>query len=533
MWGMNPRNDSPIKEREIADIRYDGIIIESEKLYERKRWNIFNANTEKFDIGLFSQETLNYIYKNKNKNYKYDIILDEDNNTKLFREIMYEAKVKHFEDTEKEKLLENLKELNLELTQNIEALQKSRYSKDYDNKVNIIRKFFADNKNTYLYYKKLFDIYNGKWNLNNFSEKDLELFISFSDLQIYFLYFPNKYIDTVTPKYNDLKKKVISNNDLSLTDKARIICGFSKFCSTLLTRNMIPELFIVNELKEDDPFRIALDKYKVIINELKEYSGYFKKLLILDMGNSEIINEWDLKDSKMVYQGIDKFYFNTKYDNYKNELTKFNSQKASAKEKLTKLTFPVLSMMTLKQVKEHLLDILPKYFFKISNYQYNSVSDSVNRISYFNEKRMLEFPFSEKIIMPQEYVLPIMIEISNGTYFHIKTRFSNSSSSDFLLLTPVGGKNKFFCPNDYKTETRYSLEYFICDNYMELKYLKIPNINLFELTKSEFWTDINFNKLKEFNRKKMKETKAISSLDYKDLMYTDNISGPKNIGCVF
>ena len=54
MWGMNPRNDSSIMEREIADIRYDGIKTESEKLYERKRWNIFNVNAEKFDIGLFS-----------------------------------------------------------------------------------------------------------------------------------------------------------------------------------------------------------------------------------------------------------------------------------------------------------------------------------------------------------------------------------------------------------------------------------------------------------------------------------------------
>ena len=77
---------------------------------------------------------MNYINKNKNKNYKYDIILDEGNNNKLFHEKMYEPNVKYLEDNEKE-FLENLKTLNEELTLNIEALQKSRFSKDYDNKV--------------------------------------------------------------------------------------------------------------------------------------------------------------------------------------------------------------------------------------------------------------------------------------------------------------------------------------------------------------------------------------------------------------
>ena len=533
MWAMNPRNDEKIEEREIGDILYDGNKIESEKLYERKRWNIFNVNAEKLNSDLFSQKTLDYINKNKNKNYKYDIILDEDNNnTKFFHEKEYEVKVKYLEDSEKEKFRENLSALNLELSQNIQAIQKYRYSKDYINKVNIIKNFFADKKNTYLYYKKIFDIYNGKWNLSNFSENDLKLFISFSDLQIYFLYFPNKYIDTVTPKYEKLKQKVISNNNLSLTDKARIICGYSKFCSSLLENNMTPELFIVDELKEDDPFKIALEKHKVIINELKEYSGYFKKLLIFDMGSSEIINDWDLKDcmvENLVYCGGDVFSFNTKFDDFKKELKKLNSKKEPMKEKITKLTFPVLSMLTLKQVKEHLLDILPKYFFKISeNYKYNAISDSVNRISYFNESAMLEFPFFEKTLLPQECVLPIMIEISHETYSHIKTRFTNSSC-DSPLLTPIDGKNKLLCPNDYKGETGFVLEYFICDNFTEFKNLKIPNINLFELTKPEYWTDTNFNKLKEFNRKNMYET----GLNYKDLFYTDIRNGQKKIGCVF
>ena len=95
-----------------------------------------------------------------------------------------------------------------------------------------------------------------------------------------------------------------------------------------------------------------------------------------------------------------------------------------------------------------------------------------------------------------------MLEISHETYSHIKTRFS-SSSCESPLLTPIDGKNKFLCPNDYKGEEGYILEYFICDDFNEFKHLKRPNKNLFELTKPEYWTDTNFNNLKEFNRMEM------------------------------
>ena len=40
-----------------------------------------------------------------------------------------------------------------------------------------------------------------------------------------------------------------------------------------------------------------------------------------------------------------------------------------------------------------------------------------------------------------------------------------------------------------------------------MKHLKFKNINLFPLTEFKYWSDINFNKMKEFNKKEMEKEK--------------------------
>ena len=121
-----------------------------------------------------------------------------------------------------------------------------------------------------------------------------------------------------------------------------------------------------------------------------------------------------------------------------------------------------------------------------------------------------------------------------------KTRYE-SSNSESPLLHPIKDKNKFLCPNDYSKESGYALEFFLIDNYEELKHLKKPNINLFPLSAPEYWNDINFNKLKEFNKKIMSENQKVAknitnNEDDLDMLYYDkrtNIVQDERIGCVF
>ena len=84
------------------------------------------------------------------------------------------------------------------------------------------------------------------------------------------------YIDEVRAKYEDLRSKIISNNNFNFIEKIRIISGFSKFVSSdFLKNDSLPEFFITNDLKENDPYKIAKEKYEEIIKGLKESSGYF------------------------------------------------------------------------------------------------------------------------------------------------------------------------------------------------------------------------------------------------------------------
>ena len=79
-------------------------------------------------------------------------------------------------------------------------------------------------------------------------------------------------------------------------------------------------------------------------------------------------------------------------------------------------------------------------------------------------------------------------------------RYSDSGNKS-PLLNPIKDKNKFLCSDDFNAEVGYVIEYFFSENYDDLKKLKTPNSVLFELTKPEYWTWKNFNKMKEFSDK--------------------------------
>ena len=201
-------------------------------------------------------------------------------------------------------------------------------------------------------------------------------------------------------------------------------------------------------------------------------------------------------------------------------------------------------MLTLEQVKKHSLDLYPKYIFKIPYiYTFKAVSLSDFRISFFNETKILHKKYSEEggiISEPKEFVLPYMIEISHETYSHLK-RYSNISTES-PILSPIKGKKKLLCPNNYKAESGFILEYFFADDYDEINYLKYRNINLYPLTDSKYWTDINFNKMKKFNREQMIKLSFINNNnnnnfqnDFENLAFFDkgNYDDDNIMRCVF
>ena len=530
MWDVDYdyEGENIVKERKIPDIKYNGKILENyEKLYERKRWNIINAKIEKFEASLFSQETLDYLKKNGNKSYKYDILLTKENETKFLSEKTADSKIKLIDENEKEKLKQNLETLNSELISKINDMEKQNNVYECDNKKRILLKFWNNNRATYKNLEDTFKLYNKRWNFKEFSDNDFKLFLLFSEFQMYFKNYnsikqiPDDLRESTFPKYQEFQKYVIENNNMNLIDKTRIICGFSKFCSVYLNNNNFPELVIIDDLKDDDPLKMARDKFKDVINNLKETSGLFKKLLLFDMASTQIINEWDLRDFEVItnkYESIENKMSTSRsaFNTFNNEFKKKNEN-----ENNTKITFPVLSMLTLDQVKNHSLDLLPKYIFKVPDvYNFNAVSTSAYRLSFFNESRILNNQFSSKKnpIDKKAYVLPYMIEISHETYSHLKTRYSNIYNTS-PVLNIIKGKKKLLNPDDYKEESGYILENLLSDNFDELNNLKWRNINLFPLTDYKYWTDVNFNKMKEFNRLEMKKLGPFNN-DFENDLYS-------------
>ena len=596
-----------VKERIIPDIKYNGKIIKVyEKLYERKRWNILNAKIENIEEELFSEKTLSYIRNNKNKNYKYDILYREENTNTFLSEKKYE-KIEFFNEKEKVNLKNKLEVLSSKLSEIINILNSKKILTKNDSDKSSLENLIISNKDDYINLVKSFKLCNKKWNLYDFSENDFNLFLLFSDIQVYYKENINlMYIKNVKKNYEELKKKVIANNSLNFLEKTRIICAFSKFASSkILKRNSFPELFLKEDLAQNDPYKISIEKFELVINGLKESSGYFKKLLLNDMGSTKIINLWDFEDIKItnsVYLKQDDmmYYFKSdlkevqkeidernkkkvykvediKDDNKNNnEISNEDNRKVNKKENETKdnkddnenfkkgnnvnnnednikyyddkdkenknhleLTFPVLSMLTLKQVKEHLFNLLPKFFFKVNNnYSFNALSDSGNRIILFNPNKIFNLEDVEENyeLEAKQCVLPLMIELAHEPFSHLKIRYSKSLG-DSPLLNPIKGNNRFLCPNDFSPESGYAMEYFMIDNYDEFRFLKFRNADLFPLTDEKYWTDINFNEMQKFNRKIMDKKPMIYGnfeRDFEDFLFDKrNYNDDENIRCFF
>ena len=506
MWEMGDKEEAK-NEREIKDIEYNGEKLEFfERLYERKRWNLLNINIELIQKDLFSEETLNYIKSNRNLSYKYDIFINKEGAKTFLKENINDKKVKFLTDDEKKELKNKLEKFNKEIDSEIQKIN-LEYQNNRKKFISYI-KFLNDNMNRFKEFENEIKIYNNRWDLNNFNKDDFILFERFSRIILYFtpkVFGSLGYLKIIIPEYNEFLKRLKSIKYLNFIESSRIICGFAKFCSKILNSDIAPKLIIFEELNKENPYRIAIEKYKNIIESLDESSTFFKKILIYDSGANNIINDWDFKDfnvKRMINSGssnIDNFYF--KISNFQD--LKFDFEKGMKK----KIAFPSLSMLSLNQIKDHLLDLLPKFLFIVDNLsRFVSRADHAFYVSFFNEgilfKEIIE---NEKYIENnhKKYVLPIMLEISHIFFSHIKTRYGNLYNSP--ILHSISGKNNFLCVNNFENESRNTLEYFICDDNKELKHLKTPNEKLFELCETKYWIDTDFTEMRKFNKKVMEE----------------------------
>ena len=178
--------------------------------------------------------------KNNKKSYKYDILLNKEGKALFLSEKFQDEKTTFFEEDEKQKFKDKIKLLNTQLLKKIQGMEDSKKTDDKVKTRKILHNFLEANKSTFKDLEDNFRLYNGKWDLDNFYEEDFELFLLFSELQLYLKKFRNfedipfDIREQISPQFQKLKEKVKSNNSLDLIEKTRIICSFSKFCSKSL-----------------------------------------------------------------------------------------------------------------------------------------------------------------------------------------------------------------------------------------------------------------------------------------------------------
>lgn len=516
MWDIDYNEGCKEREREIPNLKINEKDIENyEKLFERKRWNLINCNISSLSSNkIFSPETLLYLTNEKNigKNYVYNIILSGDSTIYLLNEKKEKEKILYLEDQKKKEIKKLLDKINgkfIEEFNNPLFNEQPRFISD-----NILGEIKIMYNNKFKEFKKIFNCYSQYWDIEKFSEKDLDLFISYSDLTINFSYFRSKFNYTFTnilKEYKLFKQNILQKHNLTYHEKARIICSFSKYCSHIIGGScpITPKFYVVEDLPNEDPYKLSCQKFRTIITELKEYSCFFKKALLFDNNSSEIINTWDYKEYKIkqllmgnsISEGyIFKF---TGFNDFINSIKQINIQRTNIKldeeeeEDIIKLTFPKLSMLTIDQVKEHLLNLVPKFFFKVKYTDFSAVSNKNSFILFINESNLLGIESLEEIESnKQKFVLPIMAEIMHENFSHLKSRYEDNTS-DSPLLSQIGLKNVLLCPNEFESESGFLFEQLFIDSPNELIAIKTPNDELFELTDSKYWVQKTFKLFKE------------------------------------
>lgn len=208
-------------------------------------------------------------------------------------------------------------------------------------------------------------------------------------------------------------------------------------------------------------------------------------------------------------------------------------------ENKKKITFPSLSMVSLNQIKDHLLELLPKFIFIVNPFSgFVAVSDANYFVSFFNQSRLLHTLSSFEILEEnyRNYVIPIMIEIGHEFFSHLKSAYGCSTESP--ILHSIKGQKQFLCPDGFENESGYFFEFCLCEDIKELKHLKTPNKHLFQLSEVKYWIDVNFSELRKYNKYIMetykKESESFSKEDLDMFLYDKRSNGLRaKIKCVF
>ena len=300
-------------------------------------------------------------------------------------------------------------------------------------------------------------------------------------------------------KYRTMVKTIFTelNNDknINMNQKIQILRTITIFFNNSLHKdenNIFGVEYInLNNISKQNPYFKSIEMLKKLISEITEDSRLFEAFMYFD---SDIIQNILMKNSQAEYDYINIFGRKTKL-NQPEYITEYG-----------------MSLMTEKEIKEHLTNLLPSIIIKIdSNINMRALYEKKTGQIIINEFQIFGtfIKENEKLfkIEPNNYVLPITMEILLDILGHALLRSNKNQDENSPLVLrdskydfqvqKLMKKVRLDTNNEIrvnKGESRKVLEHYISEDINVIQKLKKRN-SIIELNDIKYWTGKNFNSL--------------------------------------
>ena len=530
------------------DINYNPLSVE----YKNIKYNQFDTYGNKYRRRIFfanvNPSKLEYINSEKMNQYNVNFEAYETYQAifRIFDCNKYEISVtnmfSYYENIDIEK-----KEISkIELDDFVELLE-DFYEKFIDY-INLDFKLIKQREDAFIKLKDIneniieHDLYNllnkpEGYIYNNYKDEILDLFHFDFYLELFNELIEENKADDVRTRNKILKfkkiedklfSKIILDSKINIEQKIKIIRAINEFLKNLLiTDEIVTAIDYINieEIDKNSPYYKAKILLTKIINEMTEESRLFEAFLYFD---SKVIENILIKNIQDNYIYINKFGKNIRV------------------EKTDFITEYGMTMMSLREIQNHLLNLLPTIIIRIeSSIKLRALFDRKSKLMVINEQKMFGDCFieNEKLFNeePDNYIIPICIEILHEMLSHGKLRYNYEI--DFSPLAFRDSKYNFKIQKIMKRvklnfnkemivnqgESGRVLEHFISEDKELIEKLKKRTENL-NIINSRFWIDKNFNDL----YKEMNFNSDNNVSNYKDeIILGDSDESIGDYGCMY
>ena len=294
---------------------------------------------------------------------------------------------------------------------------------------------------------------------------------------------------------SDLFAQLNNDKNINIEEKIQILRTITIFFNNSLHKdnnNIFGVKYInLKNISPQNPYFKSIQMLKKLISEITEDSRLFEAFMYFD---SDIIQNILMKNTQTEYNYINIFGRKTKI-NQPEFITEYG-----------------MSLMTVQEIKQHLIQILPSIIIKIdNNIDMRALYEKKTKQMVINEVQMFGTFINENEELfkmePDNYILPIFMEILCEILGHGLLR-NNKNKSDNSPLVLRDSKYNFQVQKlikkvklDFDNEVRVNkgesskvLEHYISEDTNVIQKLKKRNNNI-ELNDTKYWTGKNFNSL--------------------------------------